>query len=755
MSASDLPSVPGLASGDPVEAGGGLLSAERSATLAAFARACKSATRAVVLYPPEHPASTRSLDILTQAAQAATAEGPLRISVMPTTLAIGGRQTAKPDVAIAELAGLLHAHQIGQFVVAPATDAQLWRRFLSVLAIPPDQARLRGGLARLWSSAGQSQIEVRRVDFHELLRERSGGDRATWAQVVSECLEGGGIAADAWALDLVTQLLDRPDSIAEVLASIQQRAEGDAQRGADTLGGLLHAVARYVERTQPDDVEAVMAAIAEATARLPITTLAPLLKAAHAGAHTDVGRLVADLMHRVPDATIADVMAGEIERGGGTSPLLADAFCGLAPDPARRSAILNRARATARPGVDAIAQPSVWREAESYLLTYSDALFVPDAYAVELHRVADRAIDLDADQTDPPARIQAWTRSVDEAAVRMLDAEMIVDLMSAQHDVRRWRTLADLAISRIDMLVLVGDFSAATFLVSAIVYQAQFHDDVAVQTAASMMLDHLLSAAMMGRVATYLDTADRDAVTEAMRFCQALGTSIVGPLAETLSREERSRARQRLVEVLLGLGAAGRQAVEKLKQSPSAAVRRTAVVLLREFGGTDALGDLESLLNDAEPQVQRDATRAIAMMRSDAAFGTLTRALSAGTEHARTVITGVLSSIPDDDALPVLAYLVRTAPCRGPMWRVYERAVQKLGAIGGPVAVEALAEVMDKRVLGSPFKVAVLRRLAADALARIGTPDAIETLRLAASAGRRGARAAARRHLAAFDSTTR
>jgi HEAT repeat protein len=332
---------------------------------------------------------------------------------------------------------------------------------------------------------------------------------------------------------------------------------------------------------------------------------------------------------------------------------------------------------------------------------------------------------------------------------------MLVDLMALQHDVRRWRELADLAVSRIDMLVTVGDFPSATSLVGAMGHQARHHDDPAVQTAAGALLDHILNASMMRHVAAHLDTIDKDTVAAAKRFCHALGTSIVGPLAEVLSREERTRARQHLIEILLGLGSSGRQSVERLKQSPNAAVRRTAVLLLREFGGSDALLDLESLLNDAEPQVQRDATRAIAMMNSEAAFVTLTRALTTGTEHARAVMTGVLSSIPNDEALPVLAYLVRSAPCRGPMWQVYERAVQRLSAIGGRTAVEALVEVMNKRVVWAPFKIAVLRRLAADAIARIGTPDALDALRVAAREGARGARSAARRHLAALESPNR
>jgi len=732
------------------------LPADATATLVAFARACKSAARAVMLYPGTHPAVAAGLTAVAAAARTATASGSLSLSVTPDTLVVGRQRIVKPDAAVTELAALLHAHQVGQLIIQPETDEDLWRRFLAVLAQPPDRARLRGGLAHMWSSEGQTRIEVRRIDFNELLRERIRGDRASWDRIVTECLEGNRIALDDWTIDLISEILDRPAQIGELLDAVNQRTSSEGAGGAQALGALLQAVAKFVGQVQPDALETVMTAIADAAARLPIATLGPLVKTPKTGTHASLGLFVADMVRRVKDGTIADIVAAEVRGGRGTSPALADAFCGLAPDPTRRMAILNMARRSETPteAPDAASTVSAWKTSEEFLLAYSDEDFVSDVYDGELHRVADRAVDLDRDQTDPPDRIATWAKSVDESAVRLLDAQMLGDLLALQQDAGRWRELAEVALARVDMLVVVGDFSSATFLVGAMHHQAQYHEEPAVQAAAVAFLNQMSNAAIMRHVATHLDTTDKNTVAAAKQFCHALGMSMIGPLAEVLSREDRTRAREHLIEILLGLGSAGRQSVEQLKLSPNAAVRRTAVLLLREFGGHEALLDLESLLKDAEPHVQRDATRAIASMQSDAAFETLVRALTTGSDHARTVIIGVLSSIPNDEALPVVAYLVRTAPCRGPMWLVHERAVQRLGAIGGQMAVDALVEVMNKRVMWAPFKISVLRRLAADAIARIGTPAALDALRTAAATGMRGAKAAARRHLSARESET-
>jgi HEAT repeat protein len=93
--------------------------------------------------------------------------------------------------------------------------------------------------------------------------------------------------------------------------------------------------------------------------------------------------------------------------------------------------------------------------------------------------------------------------------------------------------------------------------------------------------------------------------------------------------------------------------------------------------------------------------------------------------------------------------MVLRAPYGGAMWPVHERVVERLGTLGGRTSVQALSTVLQRRSFRSPFRMAALHRLAIDALARIGTRDAVETIESVAEYGPRRARAAARARLAA------
>jgi HEAT repeat protein len=229
--------------------------------------------------------------------------------------------------------------------------------------------------------------------------------------------------------------------------------------------------------------------------------------------------------------------------------------------------------------------------------------------------------------------------------------------------------------------------------------------------------------------------------------CVSLGESLVRPLAEVLASEQRSRTRERLTEILIAFGAVGRREVEQLKNSANPAVRRTAIYLLREFGGSDALPELTELLDDAEPVVQREAVRAILKIGTDRGYRVLEQALVGGTRGAREAIMQALGSPREERAAPLLAYILEHVSHRGDLSWVYERALELLSQLREPRSIPALRAALYRGEWWTPTRTAQLRRHAAAALARIDTAEARAVLTDAAANGPRSARAAARAEL--------
>ena len=118
-----------------------------------------------------------------------TTDGPFTLGVRPGTLHVGNRGPAKPDPAVVELSELLRRHSIGSLTLNGGADAASWRTLLTLLARPPEDVRADGGIAHLWTTAGGPSVEIKEIDYAEVLREKQG-DAATIERVLAAALSG-------------------------------------------------------------------------------------------------------------------------------------------------------------------------------------------------------------------------------------------------------------------------------------------------------------------------------------------------------------------------------------------------------------------------------------------------------------------------------------------------------------------------------------------------------------------------------------
>src|SRR5690242_2570482 len=114
------------------------LAPEDTARLIEFARACKAAARAVLLYPAAHPAIATTLGRIAQSTSADVLHQPLKLTILPDGVLADGRPPARPDPSLAELATLLHDHLVGEIVIHPGGTLEAWRSFLLLIGRSPE-----------------------------------------------------------------------------------------------------------------------------------------------------------------------------------------------------------------------------------------------------------------------------------------------------------------------------------------------------------------------------------------------------------------------------------------------------------------------------------------------------------------------------------------------------------------------------------------------------------------------------------------
>jgi HEAT repeat protein/PBS lyase HEAT-like repeat-containing protein len=719
-----------------------LLDQDSTAKLTDFARACKAAARAVSLYPSTHPAIRLSLARLADSASRITSEGSVALGVVPDNMLMGGAASPKPDQAVRETAALLHDHMIGLITLHSSPDPDGWLPFLHILAKSFDDVRAAGGIGRLWAATGQRHLELQELDYADILRERAGAQESHWNDIIRACLDLDSPLDDE-ALRGLMEVCGDSERFSEFVLALEESDETSMGSKASALLRMLRGVIDLVSRTDPTKIEPLLKNVAQGFGTISPELLLELLST-EKGRADKAADLVLHVASRMTDATLGGFVANSVIAQCGATTRLAQAFQALVPDNDRRPSLLEIARSQVAesPLGQSDGFVDMWKNAADMLTSYSDKQFVSEDYARELSGARTQALEVERVSDDPPERIGSWVTTVGAAAVRALDLRLLLDLLTIETDPERWKSVTIPVVSHIEDLLLVGDFEGALQLTEILTTEANGDGDR--KPAAADALARLAEGVMMTHVVTHLRSVDEAAVEQLKQLCYKVGPSIVKTLAEFLAVEKRAVARQRFTQILLGFGAAGKNAVEQLRGSANPAVRRTAIYLLREFGGSEALPDLTTLLDDTEPHVQREAVRAILSIGSEEAYAELQRALATGSNETREVLTTALVAMRTERAIPLFEYIVRKLDRRGPLRSVYLRAVESLGALKAGHTVELLKDALYAGEWWAPWRTAELRRTVATALRQIGTPEAEAVLQEAEHSGPRGVRAAVR-----------
>jgi hypothetical protein len=724
------------------------MSVEQSAVLADFARACKAAARSVSLYPGTHPAIRAALSRVSSATGRLTAAGDVTLTVHPDVLMIDGRAPTRPDAAIGELAALLHDRLVGELRIERQVDADDWLALLLLLARAPEDLMAEGGLGKAWAASGRGHFEIREIDYAEVLRERAGGGDAEWDRIIAFCLQGESATLDERALASLVDAVSDPVRFGELLDRLQNApAASGASMGA-RAAALLQLLRTAVDAAKARGAAAadtVLQTIADSSGRLTPEMLLAVLAQRKSGDAEDAA-LASAVVERMTDGTIASFVANAVSSERGATERLAHAFEALVPEAERKERLLQLAEDEVRRtelGREAGFE-ELWQGAADMLMSYSDENYVSEDYGRELSSARTQAVEVERVADDPPDRVQVWLSTVSDIALRQLDLDLLLDLLRIEADPDQWRQVAAIVAAEIERRTLLGDIDGAQQLADMVLHEQGPEGRPQLSQAAAATAARLSTGPLVRHVVLHLRKVDDAGVTALAQLCHTIGPAVVRPLAEALAVEEHNRAIRALREILLDFGAAGRQSVEQLKNSSNPAVRRTAIDLLRVFGGDEALPELASMLGDADPQVQRESIRAIVQIGTQQAYAVLERALVASSTSRETIVQQLIG-LREDKAIPLLCYVLNHTEPRGRLAKAHAEIIDALGTLSAhPDSTRTLRQVLHRGEWWAPFKTAALREAAATALLRIGSPETSAVLAEAARGGSRGVRKIAR-----------
>jgi hypothetical protein len=79
-----------------------------------------------------------------------------------------------------------------------------------LIAQSPADIRDEGGITRAWEAGGGGPLEVRQIDYGEVLRERAGNENSDWENILSAYLAGEQTDIDDSMLSTLLEIANEP-----------------------------------------------------------------------------------------------------------------------------------------------------------------------------------------------------------------------------------------------------------------------------------------------------------------------------------------------------------------------------------------------------------------------------------------------------------------------------------------------------------------------------------------------------------------
>lgn len=693
-----------------------------------------TATKVVSFYPSEHPAVRVAVGrFLASVNGLLASESEIQLGFGDAGVVHDGEFLPDNDRALQTFAGYLLNRGVARITLRRGLDAETFTAFLRLLASDPSQIVRQGGLAKFLESRGVTTLQIGEIDLEKILASEAGspgpgaqdGDHGAWKRIVSDFLRGSSGRASEGTKGLIRSLATDPRMLRELMEDLGAASPRD-------LPGLMGRLAEEIRKEVPESLDPFLANLGESLLKLP-------------------PRLRMDLvLHKIPlaDGT-SDLMAGVC--GKMTDPMIVDLISSFLESERQLSprlfAVCSKvfaARGRSAPYFGAVTahlqekggNPDlgrIWQSLQG-LLVESDKDYLSETYKATLEAVSRQAGDLDSPMLEDVSAALGFSEAFDSDAIAGHACRVIISALDAEADNSRADALREDLERRGRKMSGRGSLPLLSETLRAL--SGTRGDDPAALTRAAM--DRRVRSVADQMVSVFRSEYGRlteEERSRAIRTFKELGGVVGNSLLEGLGEEESWEVRKGL---LTALSAVGRPAVPLLLKrlaDPSWYLVRNALLLLGEIGGQSLVEPVAALLQHEEPRVRREAAGALGKIGGPRAVAHLRRAILDAEVGA--VAARVLGEIDRENTVAMFTkrlhraglLILEDAPVR--------EAITVLGEMEAAEAVPALSRILRRGLWIPMARGDLVRSQAAQALRRIGTPEAMEAIRKASRSSRR------------------
>ena len=700
-------------------------------------REISTATKVVSFYPSQHPAVRAAVDrVLATLGSLFNREAEVELAFAEAGVLHQGEYLSDSDPTLKAFAAFLLNRGVARLAFRRGLDAASLTQFLRLLGSDPRSLTTQGGLARQLQEMHVSTIVLGEIDLEKILASEAESvpgenastqeEKGAWKRLVTNYLREPAGTSPSGIRTLLKGLATEPSRLAEWLE--------DAGSGAGReLPKLVGRLAEEIRKELPECLEGLADQLGEALLQInPRLRLDLMLQ------KIPLSGGAGDLMERVAsslsETSVVSLISSFVDAEQQLSPRLFAVCARVFSTRGKSAPYFGPVTARlAEQGEKSADLGRIWQSLQG-LLVESDQDYLSETYKATLETVADRTVEVDPELKEALSKSEGFPVAFASEAIADHAFRMIMGALDVETDAARVEELrGDLERRSRQM----SGRERMALLAEAVRAISQPRGDD-LKTSTRIAMDKRVRSVVEQMVRVF--RSDYERLTEEERGRAGIDFKELGGIAapvivDALAEEENWEIRKGLITVLASLGRAAVPVLLRRLDDPSWFLVRNVALLLGEIGGQGLVDPLSGLLRHPEPRVRREAASALGKIGGSRAVASLRQAIL--DPEVSTVVARVLGEIDRESTVALFSKRLAKTHRVVTDVRPAREAIAVLGEMEATEAVPALSRIL-RRGLWFPLSAGdTLRTQAAQALHRIGTPDAVEALRQGARSVRR------------------
>jgi HEAT repeat protein len=308
--------------------------------------------------------------------------------------------------------------------------------------------------------------------------------------------------------------------------------------------------------------------------------------------------------------------------------------------------------------------------------------------------------------------------------------DLILEILVWEREPEPYQMAVNILDKVLDAMLVLGEFQKAIDLLKRIYIFQRTYDlkDWQVEILRKFLVD-MGNDQRVDRIGRLLDQEEEIRPEDVHNYLVLLQRNSIQPLVRLLGERQKSKTRRVICDALSEIGKNSSELFTPYIDDPRWYLVRNITYILGRIGKEEAIPYIQKAFTHADPRVRREAVQALGLIGSTKAVGLLVKALTDEDARIRAMAAINLGKVGKKATLGPLLEVVQSKDFQRREPAEMKAFFDAIGMVGGSKeSVIVLQQLMERKSLFGRGKIDEIRMGAAQALAVIGTPEAMAVL---------------------------